>query len=64
MFVVLRSLQEKFIDLNRREPGGIRKKVRAEKSSNRIKSQTFVLQFILDHIDAEVLQQWQTTHFK
>ena len=49
---------------------GIRKKVRAEKSSNCQKkyelfsSRTFSSIFFEVHTELEVLQRWQATHFK
>ena len=41
-----------------------RKKVRSAEKVELFSSRTFVLQFFFVHMEAEVLQQWQTTHFK
>ena len=43
---------------------GSRKKVQAEKSSNRQKCRTFFLHFFWVHMEPDVLQRWQTTHLK
>ena len=41
-----------------------RKKVRIAKKVELFSSRTFSSNFFLVHMEAEVLQQWQTTHFK
>ena len=41
-----------------------RKKVRIAEKVKLFSSRTFFLQLLLVHMEAEVLQQWQTTHFK
>ena len=40
------------------------KKVRIAEKVELFSSRTFFLKFFLVHMDAEVPQQWQTTHFK